>query len=91
MRSYKTTTPKFKFSVILAALSENKTDSEIARQHSISPQLVNQWKRQFFKIGHKVFDRETAQKDNRFAELEKIIGQQTIEIQFLKKVLNHQD
>jgi len=91
-RSYKTTSPKFKFNVVLEALRGDKTDSEIARQNNTHPQLVGQWKRYFLKFGEQIFSQGTDKKqEKRIAELEKIIGQQTIEIQFLKKVLNHQD
>ncbi len=89
-RLYKTTSSKFKFNIVLESLQGDKTDSEIARQHNTHPQLVGQWKRYFLKFGEQIFDRGTSQnQENRVAELEKIIGQQTIEIQFLKKTLNH--
>lgn len=92
-RTYKVSSAKFKFAVALAALQEGRSDAEVARSHSTHSQLVGQWKRQLLKSGQRVFEnRKLANsQDRKTAELEKIIGQQTVEIQFLKKILGHLD
>lgn len=91
MKSPRTLTPEFKFQVVVEALREEKKQTEIARQYGIHPQLIVNWKRQFLQEGPKIFKpkREEKRKDQKVEELEKIIGRQTIEIQFLKKVLGH--
>ncbi len=83
--------PRLKFQIVLEAIKSGRAQTEVARQYSIHPQLLINWKKQFLEKGPSIFD-EKAKKDNsarRAEELEKIIGQQTIEIQLLKKFLGH--
>jgi len=89
--SKRTLTSQFKVQIVLEALREDKAHAEIAREHDIHPQLIGQWKRQFLRLAPKIFEnkREETRKDHKLEELEKIIGRQTVEIQFLKKVLGH--
>ena len=85
--------PSFKFQVVLETLQDKQSQAEIARQHNLHPQLISQWKKQFLRQGPNIFSakQEAQQKDKKIEELEKIIGRQTIEIQFLKKVLGNLD
>lgn len=84
-------TAHFKLQIVMEALRGEKTHAEISRQYSIHPQLITGWKRDFLQNGHKVFERTANDdaKNRKIQELETIIGKQTIEIQFLKKVLGH--
>jgi transposase-like protein len=93
MRTPKTLTPQFKFQVVLEVMREERSQAEIARQHDIQTQLISSWKKQFFREGPKIFlsERKSKQRDRKLEDLEKVIGRQTIEIQFLKKVLGHSD
>jgi len=90
-KSPRTLTPEFKFKVVLEALRGERKQSEIAREYHIHPQLIVTWKRHFLREGPKIFASKKADRhqDKKVEELEKIIGRQTIEIQFLKKVLGH--
>lgn len=92
-RPPRTLTPQFKVQIVLEALKEEKTLAEIAREYDIHPQLISQWKRQFLCLAPKIFEsksrREQTRESRKMEELEKIIGRQAIEIQFLKKVLGH--
>lgn len=85
----RTLTPQFKFQVVVESLRSDKKITEIAREYDIHPQLITNWRREFFREGPKIFlsKREDRKKERKTEELEKIIGRQTIEIQFLKKVL----
>ena len=50
-------TPKFKFQVVLEALLEEQTVTEIAVKHQIHPNLITRWKTEFLETGPKaVFD-----------------------------------
>lgn len=86
-------TPELKFQIVIESLQDKRNQTEIARQHGIHPQLLVNWRRQFLNVGPKIFlpKREEKKRAEKVEELEKIIGQQTIEIQFLKKVLGHLD
>lgn len=91
--SKRTLTPQFKFQVVLEAVRGERNQSELARQYDIHPQLLAAWKREFFKEGPKIFlsKKGSKQRNKKIEDLEKVIGRQTIEIQFLKKVLGHSD
>jgi len=89
----RTLTPNFKFQVIMEVLQNQQKQVEIARQYDLSPRVVSIWKRQFIQRAPEVFahSKQDQQKDKKVEELEKLIGRQTIEIQFLKKVLSRLD
>jgi transposase-like protein len=49
-------TSKFKFKVVLEALSERFTIHELGRKNEIHPAQITKWKTQFLKKGEGVFD-----------------------------------
>ena len=84
-------TSKFKTKVVLEALKEQSTTKEIAQCFEISVQQVNLWKREFIKGAETVFEKSTSSKKSE-AELKeerllKVIGQQKVELDFLKNAL----
>ena len=91
MSTYRKLKPQLKFQIVLEAIEHERSNTEIARQYGIHPQLIVNWKRDFIRKGPSLFVGEQRKKDNdkKKEELEKIIGQQTIEIQLLKKFLGH--
>jgi len=80
---------QLKFQVVLEAIKRERANTEIARQYGIHPQLIVNWKREFFQKAPSIFEeKRKKEKDSKKTEnLEKIIGQQTIEIQLLKNFL----
>ena len=82
-------TSEFKFKVVLEALSERYTIQELGRKYEIHPTQITNWKSQFLKNGQAVFDRSVKDSKTEAQELEdrylKVIGQQKMEIDFLKK------
>jgi transposase len=85
-------TSKFKFKVVLEALSERFTIQELGRKYDIHPGQITTWKSQFLKNGEAIFDNkvkdaktEAEEKEEQFL---KTIGQQKMEIDFLKKALS---
>ena len=82
-------TSEFKFKVVLEALSERYTIQELGRKYEIHPTQITNWKSQFLKNGQAVFDRPMKDSKTEAQELEdrylKVIGQQKMEIDFLKK------
>lgn len=84
-------TSKFKTKVVLEALKERSTTKEIAQRFEISVQQVNLWKREFLQDAPAVFDKDKTSKKSD-AELKeerllKVIGQQKVELDFLKNAL----
>lgn len=91
MSAHRKFKPQLKFQIILEAIKHERSNTEIARQYGIHPQLIVNWKREFIQKGPSLFAEDRKRNDNerKIEELEKIIGQQTIEIQLLKKFLSH--
>lgn len=81
----------FKTKVVLEALSERYTIQELARKHEIHPTQLSAWKRQFLDGAESVFDTpapEKSEADKERDRLYQVVGQQKIEIDFLKKALS---
>ncbi|NQZ42812.1 MAG: transposase [Flavobacteriaceae bacterium] len=85
-------TSEFKFKVVLEALSERYSIQELGRKYEIHPTQITNWKSQFLKNGQAVFDRPVKDAKSEAEEKEermlKTIGQQKMEIDFLKKALS---
>ncbi|WP_028973424.1 transposase [Spirochaeta cellobiosiphila] len=83
----------FKLKVALEAIKEEITVSEIASNYEIHPQQVRQWKREFLVNAESVFQKDNVDKkkveelETEKEDLQNLIGQQTIQINFLKKNL----
>lgn len=82
-------TPKFKFKVVLEALSERFTIQELGRKYDIHPAQITNWKSQFLKNGEEVFSKKAKDAKTEAEEKEerllKTIGQLKVENDFLKK------
>lgn len=63
--------------------------ASLSRQYNIHPTQIQSWKRTFKKYGDRAFqgNGKVYTDEARIAELERTIGQLTIENSFLKKVL----
>lgn len=85
-------TPAFKAKVALDALKEQHSLAELAQKYDIHPQQIGNWKREFLEKAEHVFDSGTKSKmteaEEREDKLLKIIGQQKVELDFLKKALS---
>ena len=80
---------KFKFQVVLEALSGEKTPGQIAKLYGIHPNSVGLWKRQFLEKGPEFFaeDNTVQQYERRLADLEQLLGKKEVEIALLKNFL----
>jgi transposase len=83
---------EFKARVALAALKETETTAELAARYQLHPTQVNQWKRQALENLRNVFERGNGGKGE-FTEtiddLHRVIGQLTVERDFLSRKLGH--
>ena len=84
-------TSKFKTKVVLEALSERYTLSELAERHKVHPNQISKWKSQFLEQADSVFEkspqnsREAEEKER--DKLLRTIGELKVENDFLKKNL----
>ena len=81
-----------KLSIVLEGLKENVNISELCRRHGISQATFYKWRDKFLEGGKTALagnggaSASEAEKA-RIAELERVIGQQAVQIQVLKKNL----
>lgn len=91
MKTKRTThSPAFKAKVALAALREQETIVELARQHKVHANQIYKWKRQFLENAIRVFETEKGGDNDtasREAELLQKIGELTMDRDFLSRVL----
>jgi len=88
MTRRRTFTAKFKAQVVLDILSGHKSAADICREHQLKPQVISGWKTTFVNQAAQVFaqDEQRSQEQQRIAELERLVGRQTLELEILKKV-----
>ena len=91
-KTRKTFTPEFKAQVVLQLLREENTVNELAAKHQISPVVIGRWKTQFSERAFEVFrkgpsdaEQLLVEKEEQIAELERKVGQLTIEVDWMKK------
>jgi transposase len=83
----------FKAKVVLDALKERSTIEELAKKYEVHPNQIHTWKKEFLNNASLVFtSSERKQEDKKLQddEREKLyaqIGQQKVEIDWLKKKL----
>ena len=80
-------TPEFKAKVVLDVLTGAASQAEVCRKHQISPSLLALWKATLLDRLSVVFqaDEEHSAGAARVAELERLVGQQALELAALKK------
>ena len=80
-------TPDFKFQVVLELLSGAKTNAQLCREYQLAPTVVSDWKEQFFQRAPGVFvtPRSQSVEQQRIAELERLVGRLTLELEVAKK------
>jgi len=85
-------TPKEKAQIVLEALREDKTLSQIAAEYQVHPNLISRWKADFMNNADKVFSKEASEAEKIKQEYEqekdellRQIGQLSYEVNWLKK------
>ena len=92
-RKRKTYDDAFKAKIALEAIKETETLSELASRYDVHPNQIRNWKNEFLENAAIVFggdkDAKAENKDllREREELHKRIGEQTMQIDFLKKSL----
>lgn len=80
-------TAEFKSQVVLQLLSGEKSMAELCREYQLTSQVIGNWKQQFLAAAPQVFEKGDADNDeqSRIAELERMIGKLTMELEIAKK------
>jgi len=83
----------FKTRVVLEALKESMTLNELGSKYEVHPNQIRTWKNQFLENASSVFggDKDVSEELKKLKTerelLHQVIGQQTMDIEFLKKNL----
>ena len=97
MKKRKSYTPEYKSKIVLEALREESTVSEIASREGVNPNQIQNWKREALNNFVSVFAASKAEKEaerqqvlqkEKQERLEKKVGQLTLEVDFLKEACN---
>jgi transposase len=88
-------TAEKRYQIVKEALSQKEPMGQIARRHQVSEALIYRWREKFYEGGKAAlaFDgrrrgsnEEKAALEREVEELQKLIGEQAVEIRFLKRL-----
>lgn len=90
MGKRRTFTPEFKAQVALELLTGSRNLAEVCREHELAPQVVNAWRREVEARASELFASARAQsgEQQRIAELERMLGRLTLELEVAKKAFS---
>jgi transposase-like protein len=81
--------PEFKFQVAMEYLSGQKRRIDVLREYQLSDSTLERWCQQLKERGPQVFVAEDlsrwAEREQRVAELERVVGRLTLELEAAKK------
>ena len=79
---------EFKKQVVESILSGSSSQAELAREHKISPVMINRWKKDYRKgkFFENVTSQDMAKLELRIRDLERLVGRLTLENEMLKKL-----
>jgi len=88
--SRRTFTKEFKEAAV-RRLELGASIAEVARACEVNPNVLHRWRRELRDHGAKAFsgNGRSRAEDNRVAELERKVGRQAMEIDFLRRCLQH--
>jgi len=90
MSKRRTFIPEFKAQVVLEELTGIKDRAEICREYRLRPQLFSHWRKEFLERAPEIFATKPSRGDEqeRIAELERMVGRLTMELEAAKKASN---
>ena len=82
--------PEFKARVVLELLTGKKGLMEASREYGIKDTVLSRWKQEFIERAAMVFEQPKLDgQEKEIAELERIVGRLTIQLDMAKKVLGY--
>ena len=88
MRERRSFSNDFKKQIVESIVSGSATQAELAREHRISPVMINRWKKDYKKgkFFENVSSQDMAKLELRIRDLERLVGRLTLENEMLKKL-----
>ncbi len=83
-------TADFKAQVVLQMLTEQKSAAQASREYGIKDSVLSRWKQEFIERSPMLFEQSPVHddRDQRIAELERMVGRMAMELEMAKKVSN---
>lgn len=87
MAKRRTFSPEFKAQAVLEVLTGAKGGAQVCREYRIKDTILSRWKQEFVERSPQLFARGDgqSQEEERIADLERLVGQLTMELQAAKK------
>jgi transposase len=81
-------TPEFKARVVLEVITQQKSLAQASREYGVRDTVISRWKQEFVERSPRVFERgkDRDERDQRVAELERLVGRLAMELEISKKV-----
>lgn len=82
-------TPEYKARVVLEMLTEQKSAAQASREYGIKDSVLSRWKQEFIERSPILFEvagLHSDDRDQRIAELERMVGRLAMELEMAKKV-----
>ena len=85
--------PEFKARVVLELISGQKGLMQASREYGIKDTVLSRWKQELLERASQVFEQPKTkdQNEQRLAELERMVGRLTMQLEMAKKVLKYSD
>lgn len=90
-RSRRSFSAEFKAKVVLELITGEKGLMQASREYGIKDAVLSRWKQEFLAKAGQVFEqpKEVQEKEERIAELERMVGKLTMQLELSKKVLSY--
>ena len=87
MRKNRSYQPQQKAQAVLQVLNGTKSAAQVCRDLNINENLLSRWKQQLLTHAALVFERESeaSEKDEQIADLQRLVGRLTLELEVAKK------
>jgi transposase len=88
MTRRRTYTPEYKARIVLEILTGQKSIAQASREYGIKDTVLSRWKQEFIERSPQVFEQGNGldEREQRIAELERMVGRLTMELEMSKKV-----
>ena len=90
MKNRRTFSPEFKARVVLEMIAGEKGLMEASREYEIKDTVLSRWKQEFLERAAQLFELPKSDgQEERVAELERMVGRLTLQLDMAKKVLGY--
>jgi transposase len=92
-KSPRTYTPEFKVRVVMELISGKKSAGEASREYGIKDSVISRWRQEFMERAPQIFEQpgDRDAQAERIAELERMLGRLTMQVEMAKKVFGDSD